>query len=592
VADTYTKPLGQVQVADVNGEGITSTTVGAKQSLDVNITGGDIIIDNPTIVVDINAFGATPDSILAVGSEDGTETGIRHVVKVDADGAQFVAQEGVWNTGRTWALDSTTDSVGVTQGTVPWAVSGPLTDAELRASAVPVSALSLPLPAGAATAANQATEIASLASIDAKLTAPLSVTGPITDAQLRAADVDVNITNATLAVTQSTSPWVVAATDLDTRNLVFATDKVDVSGSTLGANSGVDIGDVTINNAAGAAAVNIQDGGNSITVDGPLTDTELRATPVPISGTVTANAGTNLNTSALALETTQVANGVLIGAVTETAPGIDTASSGLNGRLQRIAQRLTSLISLLPASLGQKTMANSLAVTLASDQSPASMNDQSIGAHNSAVPGFVTMLGADDGVNSQRLQGRISSPLDTDYGLVVRNIPRERLTYAAATPSVVPAASATDIFTITGSGTKTVYIHKITVTGTRTAHAHDLVQLIKRSTANSGGTSATLTNVPYDSTNAAATAVVRSYTANPTLGTAVGTVYARRQSFPVQTPANAQGNGGSVVPWEWTFVANAQPIILRGTNQVLAVNLNAITITGGILQFSIEWSEE
>lgn len=31
---------------------------------------------------------------------------------------------------------------------------------------------------------------------------------------------------------------------------------------------GVDIGDVTINNAAGAAAVNIQDGGNSITVDG------------------------------------------------------------------------------------------------------------------------------------------------------------------------------------------------------------------------------------------------------------------------------------------------------------------------------------
>lgn len=35
----------------------------------------------------------------------------------------------------------------------------------------------------------------------------------------------------------------------------------------LGANSGVDIGDVTINNASGAAAVNIQDGGNTITVD-------------------------------------------------------------------------------------------------------------------------------------------------------------------------------------------------------------------------------------------------------------------------------------------------------------------------------------
>jgi len=35
----------------------------------------------------------------------------------------------------------------------------------------------------------------------------------------------------------------------------------------LVSNSGVDVGDVTINNAAGAAAVNIQDGGNSLTVD-------------------------------------------------------------------------------------------------------------------------------------------------------------------------------------------------------------------------------------------------------------------------------------------------------------------------------------
>lgn len=41
-----------------------------------------------------------------------------------------------------------------------------------------------------------------------------------------------------------------------------------------------------------------------------------------------------------------------LGAVTEAAPATDTASSGLNGRLQRIAQRLTSLIALLPAALG------------------------------------------------------------------------------------------------------------------------------------------------------------------------------------------------------------------------------------------------
>lgn len=50
-----------------------------------------------------------------------------------------------------------------------------------------------------------------------------------------------------------------------------------------------------------------------------------------------------------ALSTEDVA---LIGALTETAPGTDTASSGLNGRLQRIAQRITSLIALLPTALG------------------------------------------------------------------------------------------------------------------------------------------------------------------------------------------------------------------------------------------------
>lgn len=64
-----------------------------------------------------------------------------------------------------------------------------------------------------------------------------------------------------------------------------------------------------------------------------------------------------------ATEAKQDAEIVLIGALTETAPGTDTASSGLNGRLQRIAQRLTSLIALVPASLGSKAAASSFAVT-------------------------------------------------------------------------------------------------------------------------------------------------------------------------------------------------------------------------------------
>lgn len=58
--------------------------------------------------------------------------------------------------------------------TSPLSVTGALTDAQLRASAVPVSAASLPLPSGAATSALQTTGNTSLASIDSKLTSPLT----------------------------------------------------------------------------------------------------------------------------------------------------------------------------------------------------------------------------------------------------------------------------------------------------------------------------------------------------------------------------------------------------------------------------------
>jgi hypothetical protein len=155
----------------------------------------------------------------------------------------------------------------------------------------------------------------------------------------------------------------------------------------------------------------------------PLTDTQLRVSPVSISGTVistpsgtqtisgnvTANAGTNLNTSTLALESggnlasikaktdnipvlgqalaalsvpvvltasqlstltppatitgfateTTLSNRLSesdfdtkIGSLTEIVPNTDTASSGLNGRLQKVAQNITNLISKFPSSLG------------------------------------------------------------------------------------------------------------------------------------------------------------------------------------------------------------------------------------------------
>jgi hypothetical protein len=117
-----------------------------------------------------------------------------------------------------------------------------------------------------------------------------------------------------------------------------------------------------------------------------------------------------------------------IGIVTEAAPASDTASSGLNGRLQRIAQRITSLIALVPASLGQKTMANSFAVTIASDQTAVQVND------STSVAGTIT--------TSQETVGLVRSR--ATVGAIAPSATRKRL-------RIKPASSNTGRIWIGGS---------------------------------------------------------------------------------------------------------------------------------------------
>jgi hypothetical protein len=62
-------------------------------------------------------------------------------------------------------------------------------------------------------------------------------------------------------------------------------------------------------------------------------------------------AATEATVATLATAANQSTLNGRIGDLTEAAPASDTASSGLNGRLQRIAQRLTSLLALIPSAL-------------------------------------------------------------------------------------------------------------------------------------------------------------------------------------------------------------------------------------------------
>lgn len=151
------------------------------------------------------------------------------------------------------------------------AVSGPLTDTQLRASAVPISAGSLPLPSGASTEATLALIKAKTDNIDVALstrTKPAdvqNVTGPLTDAQLRASAVPVS-------------------------------------------------GTVT----ASGPLTDAQLRASAVPVTGPLTDAQLRASAVPVS-----NASLPLPTGAateatLALEQSTVAKDATLGTLSAT----------------------------------------------------------------------------------------------------------------------------------------------------------------------------------------------------------------------------------------------------------------------------------
>lgn len=159
--------------------------------------------------------------------------------------------------------------------------------------------------------------------------------------------------------------------------------------------------------------------------------------------------------------------------------------------------------------------------------------------------------------------------------------------YSASFTAVASAATATDLACILGSASKTVRVTRIEVSGTMTLSAAVSVQLIKRSAANTGGTSASLTLVPLDSTNAAATASAVSYTANATaLGASVGTVRSTRYNVPTA--------GGVVsAPVVWDFGDRpAQAVILRGVAQELCINLSSTTLGGSSLSGSFEFTEE
>jgi hypothetical protein len=167
--------------------------------------------------------------------------------------------------------------------------------------------------------------------------------------------------------------------------------------------------------------------------------------------------------------------------------------------------------------------------------------------------------------------------------LLTKDEMRHRVTYRASSGSFTPAALATDIFTISGVASKTIMINKIIFSATQTAGSTFNVALIKRSTANTAGTATTMTAVPLDASDAAAGSTVQYYTANPTLGTTIGSV----ETVPIFCSTTAT----QPEKYEFDFGLKGKSIILNSASQALSINLGGVTMTGGACFVTIEWTE-
>lgn len=147
-------------------------------------------------------------------------------------------------------------------------------------------------------------------------------------------------------------------------------------------------------------------------------------------------------------------------------------------------------------------------------------------------------------------------------------------------------AAATDVFTITGVAGKVLRLLHASQTGTQTTTSVATVDLIRRSTPNSGGSSTVVTAVPTDSQFPAAAATVRAYTANPTAGTLVGLIQTDKAAI-TDTSGVRVLNPSQFLSYENDII----PIAIIREGEVVAINLAGQTLVGNSLSCHFRWQE-
>lgn len=167
----------------------------------------------------------------------------------------------------------------------------------------------------------------------------------------------------------------------------------------------------------------------------------------------------------------------------------------------------------------------------------------------------------------------------------------QKATYRAIYQGLAAVTACTDLLTLTGAAGKTIRITRVEFSGSIATAAMYLDVLgILRSAVDTGGTKVTAaTIVPLDSNDAAAAAVIAAYSANPTLGTAIGTIKADKLLLQLTgTPAQPDR-----LAWEFGSRPGAKAVVLRGAAQQFAINLNGVTISNTTsIDVAVEWTED
>lgn len=285
-----------------------------------------------------------------------------------------------------------------------------------------VSAATLPLPTGAATEST-------LSTLNGKIPSNLTVTSTrlLVDGSGVTQPVSGTVTvNQPVAVTDNSGSLTVDNAG------TFAVQAAQSGTWILGANSGIDIGDVTINNASGASAVNIQDGGNSITVDGTVAATQSGTWNTRVQDSSGTGITSTLNSGKQSLDvnvTSAISVGVadktsftygttaelpIGGVYQDTSPTLTAGTTGAARLTQYRAFHFNLRDSSGNELLGQKAMTSSVPVVVSSDQSNLPTDVKGAAAIVSVTPTISTSAyTADDQIGGLQT---ISSAVRTSGG--------------------------------------------------------------------------------------------------------------------------------------------------------------------------------